>query len=87
MLQQLGDELTTLTPMAWVDIFRQRFTLRQQQQQEDLLSRLQPAIRADTLAFFANQLAATHLQDVPFSLTCKASKVGTTNSRLYSNRL
>ena len=28
MLQQLGCELTTLTTMAWVDIFRQRSTLR-----------------------------------------------------------
>ena len=31
MLEQLGHELATLTPMAWVDIFRQRFTLKQQQ--------------------------------------------------------
>ena len=47
MMQQLGYELTTLTPMAWVDIFRQRFTLRKQQLQGNLLSRLQPAIRAE----------------------------------------
>ena len=33
MLQQLSYERATLTPMAWVDIFRQRFTLRQQQLQ------------------------------------------------------
>ena len=35
MLQQLGYQLTTLTPMAWVDIFRQRLTLRQWQPQGD----------------------------------------------------
>ena len=58
MLQQQGYELTTLT------IFRQHFTLRQQQLQGNLLSRLQPAIRADFLAFFAYQIAAYHLQDV-----------------------
>ena len=29
MLEQLGHELATLTPMAWVDIVRRRFSLRQ----------------------------------------------------------
>ena len=65
MLQQLGYELTTLPPMAWVDIFRQRFTLQQQQLQGDPLKQVQPAARADSLAFFENQSAATHLRDVP----------------------
>ena len=47
----LSHELATLTPMAWVDIFRPRFTMRQQQLQGDPFNRLQPAVRADSLAF------------------------------------
>ena len=45
MLEQLGYELATLTPMAWVDIFR-RLSLRQQQHRPDSNSIiwLQPAV-------------------------------------------
>ena len=77
MVQQLGCELATLTSMAWVDIFRWRFALRQQRRpQGDSLIRLPPAVPTDSLAFLANQVAATHFQDVPFCLTSRASQVG-----------
>ena len=65
MLQQLSYERATLTPMAWVDIFRQRFTLRQQQLQGDLLNRLQLAVRADSLAF------RSHLHSQPSWCGCQ----------------
>ena len=57
MLQQLSYELATLTPMAWVDIFRRRFTLRQQLQ-EDFFNWPQAAVRADSLAFLVDQIAS-----------------------------
>ena len=62
--------------MAWVDIFRPRFTLRQHQLKGDPFSWLKAAVRADSLAFLANLVTATHLRDVPFSLTSTASRVG-----------
>ena len=65
-------ELATLIPMAWVDILRQRLTLRQQQLLGDAVNPLQPAIRADSLAFFADQTAASHLRGVPLTLTATA---------------
>ena len=74
-VQGLGSELTTLTRMAWVDMFRQRFMLRQQLQ-GDPLNRLQLAVRADSLACVADQIAATRLRDVPFGFTSTASPVG-----------
>ena len=78
VLEQLGCELATLTPMASVDIFRRRFSLRQQHQrpQSNSLTRLQPAVPAEFLAFVANQVASTHFQDVPFCLTSTARQVG-----------
>ena len=55
--EEPGYELTTLTPMAWVDIFRQRLTLRQQQ----LASQptLQHAIPAGFLASLAAERKST----------------------------
>ena len=61
--------------MAWVDIYRWRCTLRQQLQ-EDPVNQLQQAARADSLSFLANQLAATHFRDVPFSVTSTANQLG-----------
>ena len=61
MLQQLGYELRTTTPMARVGIFRQRFALRQRQLQGDSIQQLQTAARADSVAFLVNQIAPTHL--------------------------
>ena len=41
-----------------------------------ILNRLQLVARADSLAFLANQLAATHFRDVPSSVTSTASQIG-----------
>ena len=60
MMQPPGYELTTLTP--WLGLTSSVSGSR-------CGSPLQLAIRADSVAFFANQIAATHLRDVPFSLT------------------
>ena len=65
MLQQLGHEVTFLTPMNWIDIYRRRYILREQQ-----------ATHADSLAFLADRLAVTHIRDVPFSVTSTASLIG-----------
>ena len=46
--------------------------LRQQQLPGDSLNRLQQAARADSLAFLADQHAATHSREVPFSVTSTA---------------
>ena len=73
VLQQLGYEQTILTPMAWVDIYRRQYTLREQL---DPFNRLQQAARADSVAFLADQLAATHYWEVPFSVTSTASQIG-----------
>ena len=64
MLQQLGYGLTTLTPVAWVDIYRRRYTLRQQLH-KDPFNRLQQADRADSLAFLTNQLCRNPLLGRP----------------------
>ena len=50
MLHKLGNELATLSPTAWVDIFRRRFTLRKQLQ-GDPLDWPQLAVRAYSLRF------------------------------------
>ena len=70
MLQQLGYEIALLTPIDWIDIYRRR-----QQLQRGPLFQEQYAANADSLAFLANQLAATHIQDVPFSFTSTASQI------------
>ena len=61
MPEQLGYELAILTPMArmaWVDIFRRRFSLMQQQRRQCDLIRLQSAVPTDC----AHQVAADHFQ-------------------------
>ena len=63
VLEQLGQELATFTPVAWVGIFRRRIALRQG---SDYLNRFLPAVPAVSLAVIANQVAATHFQVSPF---------------------
>ena len=58
----------------WIDIYRRRHTLRQQLQRDPLFQE-QHATLADSLAFLANQLAATHIWDVPFSFTSTATQI------------
>ena len=67
MLEQLGHGLATLTPMAWVDVFHRRFSLRQQQQrpQSNSFIRLQTAVPTEFFAIIAFQVAAAHFQDFP----------------------
>ena len=74
MLQQLGCEATMLTTKSWIDIYRRRHTLRQQLQRGPLFQE-QELTPADSLAFLANQLAATLMWDVPFSFTSTASHI------------
>ena len=77
MLEQLGYELATLTPMGWVGIFRRRFSLRQQSRpQSNSLTRLQQAVSAEALAVVAYQVAAAQSQVFPFCLTSTASQIG-----------
>ena len=52
MLQQLSCELGTLTPVAWVDIFRQRFTLRQRQLQGDPINPIRSHFGSSQHQFF-----------------------------------
>ena len=62
----VGYELATLTRTAWVNIFRRRFSLRQQQRpQSNSLSRLQPAVPTESLAVIANQVAAAPFSGFP----------------------
>ena len=70
MLQQLSCELTTLTPMAWA------LHVAAAAATGEPLNQLQPTVRPDSLAFPANQLAATHIPDVPFSVNSTASQIG-----------
>ena len=49
---------------------------QQHRLQDDSLIRLQPAVRTDSKAAIADQVAATHFRDVPFCLTSTASQVG-----------
>ena len=61
MLQQLVYELATLTPMAWVDILRQRFTLRQRRQ-GDPINQLQTAPHAEQTTLEMSQSVSPPLQ-------------------------
>ena len=62
MLQQCGYEVTILTPMNWIEIYRRRHTLRQQ-------LRRSPLCQEQHATFLANQLAATHTWYFPYSFT------------------
>ena len=62
--------------MAWVDIFRRRFLLKQQRLQSDSFIRLQPAVPTGSLAVIANQVAPAHFQNFPFCMISTASQVG-----------
>ena len=61
MLQKLGYEVSALTPVDWIDIYHRRHVLRLQLQRGPLFQE-QHATLADSLAFLASQLAATHIQ-------------------------
>ena len=64
-----------LTHIAWVDVFRQRFTLRQQQLQGGPPSTCPNRQFVPTPSLLTNQVAATHFRDVPSSLTSTASQI------------
>ena len=76
-----GYELATLTPMAWVDIFR-RWALKQQQRLQsdsNQQSQLMPSLSLLT------RLPQPTLQDFPFCRTSVASQVGAAGLFLCSS--
>ena len=69
-LEQQEFKLALLMPMAWLDIFSRRLSLRQQQQRQP-----HRALHSESLAAFTNHVAAAHVQYVPFRSLSAASQI------------
>ena len=79
ILESVNFELGTCTPGEWVQLFELRFSLCTQQHQQrfpQVTRSLPPRVPSGVLASGALRIAGEYVEDRPFSLDSRPSRIG-----------